>query len=66
LLEKYNTVDAESKCPKAEGIACPRADEYNDRITVKEKDAPINVYLFEQVHWRHPHTKKQHGHCIKL
>jgi hypothetical protein len=51
-----NTVAARSKGPKADGVACPGIAEYNDRISVKEKDASIYRGLLEQVHWRHPST----------
>ena len=37
-----------------DGIACPRVAEYNDRITEKEKDAPMYVGLREQAHGMHP------------
>jgi hypothetical protein len=30
-------VTANLKCPKADGVACPRFDGYNDRILGKEK-----------------------------
>ena len=47
ILEEYHTgvirvkffwtVTANLKCPKADGVACPRFDGYNDRILGKEK-----------------------------
>jgi len=33
----FYIVTANLKCPKADGVACPRFDGYNDRILGKEK-----------------------------
>lgn len=35
------TVCASVKGPKADGIACPEIDRYNDHIIVKEKDVSL-------------------------